>query len=75
MNYIFKHIGNTYPDSEKVEMAISAHGGHMVDSSLMPKMALVKVEPSEVQTLQDELQDWDIYPEKSYTVPPTFFDL
>jgi len=71
MNYILKHHGEIAPDLKKVDQAITAHRGKVVDDSMMPDMALVNVDDSEIDKLKHELQEWHIYPEVSYPVPTT----
>ncbi len=71
MNYILEHNGEIKPDLKKVSQAISAHHGEMVDNSMMPDMALVSMDDSEIQGLHAELKEWHIYPEVNYQVPTT----
>jgi hypothetical protein len=72
MKFIISYKGNTAPDLKKVTAVLDQHRAEVLDSSLMPKAALIKMDAASLQELKHELdEDWDIVPEKTYQVPDT----
>ncbi|RQO77752.1 hypothetical protein DBR40_07190 [Pedobacter sp. KBW01] len=71
MNYIIKHTGDKPVDLKKVAEVIRAHQGDLIDGSAMPTMGLVKIAPEEIESLKQNLDEWQVFPEKSYQVPNT----
>jgi len=71
MNYIIKHTGDKPVDLKKVTEIIRAHQGSLIDDSGMPSMALVRIESNQLESVKNELNDWHLYPQKSYPVPDT----
>lgn len=70
MNCILKYNGNNHPDLKKMITCLKEHHGVLLDGSLLPRKALVKLEETDMQTLQSELDgEWEMYKEKSYSVP------
>ncbi len=70
MNFILKHQGTDEPDLDKVCAILDAHHVQVLDNSLWPAAALVKLEISVLSSLQDALnEDWNISPEEEYHVP------
>jgi len=72
MNFIIKYTGAGKPDLEKITAVLATHKIEILDDSLMPKSALVKIEEAKLAKLKGGLDgDWDLIPEKSYQVPDT----
>jgi len=72
MNFILRYTGAGKPDLKKITAVLNLHEIEIVDDSLLPKSALVKIDPAKMEQLKGGLDgDWDIIPEKSYKVPDT----
>jgi len=71
MNYIIKHTGDKPVDLKKVAEVIRAHQGSLIDGSSMPSMGLVNIAPEAIESLKQNLEEWQVFPEKSYEVPST----
>ncbi|RAJ31086.1 hypothetical protein [Pedobacter cryoconitis] len=69
MNFIIKYQGIKEPNLEKVNSILEIHHVQIVDNSLWPETALVNMEESALGSLQQALNEWDIYPEEEYHVP------
>ncbi|KIO77722.1 hypothetical protein TH53_07220 [Pedobacter lusitanus] len=69
MNFILKYQGTDEPDLEKVCAILDTYHVQIVDNSLWPETALINLEISDLGTLQDALNEWNIYPEEEYHVP------
>jgi hypothetical protein len=72
MKFIISYKGKTAPDLNKVAAVLDQLQVEMLDSTLMPRTALVKMDAAVLQQLKHELDEgWDIVPEKTYPVPDT----
>jgi hypothetical protein len=69
MNYILKLVGKATADIETVGRVIREHHGKVIDDSMMPKTALVNVADSEIDSVQGQLEEYHIYPEKQFGLP------
>lgn len=70
MNCILKYSGENHPDLKKMMTCLQAHHGVLLDGSLLPRKALVKLEEPDMKMLQSELAgEWEMYREKSYSIP------
>lgn len=69
MNFIIKYQGTKEPDLEKVRSILETHDVRILDNSLWPETALVNMEESRLGSLQQALNEWNIYPEEEYHVP------
>jgi len=72
MNFILKFTGAAKPDLNKMSAILATHQIQVLDDSLLPKMALIKLEESKLQQLQRDLETgWELTPEKIFQVPTT----
>lgn len=72
MNFILKYTGTEKPDLKRITAILEAHQVQVLDHSLLPKTALVKVNELQLNHLKRDLDnDWEITPEKIYQVPTT----
>lgn len=69
MNFIIKYQGTKEPNLEKVRSILETHDVRILDNSLWPETALVNMEESRLGSLQQALNEWNIYPEEEYHVP------
>jgi len=69
MNFIIKYQGIEEPNLEKVCSILETHHVQIVDNSLWPETALVNMEESTLGSLQQALDEWNIYPEEEYHIP------
>ncbi|WP_367867363.1 hypothetical protein [Pedobacter sp. WC2423] len=69
MNFIIKYQGIKAPNLEKVCSILENHHVQILDNSLWPETALVNMEESTLGSLQQALDEWNIYPEAEYHVP------
>ena len=72
MNFILKYTGTAHPDLEKMTATLVQHQARVLDDSLLPKTALIRLEESKLNQIKRDLdQGWEIIPEKTYQVPTT----
>lgn len=72
MNFILKYTGTEHPDLEKMTATLAQHQARVLDDSLLPKTALIRLEESKLNQIKGDLdQGWEIIPEKTYQVPTT----
>ena len=72
MNFILQYTGAGKPDLKKITAFLNLHQIEIADDTLLPKSALIKIEPAKIDKLKGELDaDWAIIPAKKYEVPDT----
>ena len=70
MNCILKYNGSNHPDLKKMMAYLKEHHGVLLDGSLLPRKALIKLEETDMKTLKSELAgEWEMYPAHQYKVP------
>ncbi|MFL5741462.1 MAG: hypothetical protein ACJ75B_14655 [Flavisolibacter sp.] len=71
MNYILRYKGAGIPDAEKLKKVLDANNISIIDGSALPTMAKVSIRDMDISSLKPLSQEWDLFPEKEYSVPTT----
>lgn len=71
-NYILQYRGTGVPDAQLVKDVLHTCGCNIVDGSLLPRVVLLDVQDSEVESVRCRFEsEWSLTPEKKYSVPDT----
>lgn len=72
MNYILRYKGDGEPNASKLKRDLSSNNIRIIDTSALPRMAKIELDEQDLDKLQAVTKnDWDVFPEKTYSVPTT----
>jgi hypothetical protein len=76
MKYILSHNAAEKADASQEHLRLTeilqCNGAHVIDGSMLPKLATIEVSNKDVPALKESLgEDWSLYQEKQYRLPTT----